>query len=219
MAAYGGYNGYPRQYGGGKTAHQIVHESLLDALAPGYSPADDSASNVELYAYALAAAMIWSANDRLRNQSIPARMLEALPDWETILKLRASSADYVQQRRARVAAKLRGLVNNAFPDISDAVEALAAVNFDELVTADDADLWAWWPGVDPGPPGYEWTGDRPLIGVVLTRDGLTDADFFALLERTIETLEAMCPTWLGFAVGVDEGGFTCDIGTCDVTFI
>lgn len=219
MAAYGRYNGYPRKYGGGKTTHQIQHEALLAALAPGYDPASDTANFAELYAYALAISMIWAVNGRLRNQQIPANMLEALPDWEEILKLRPEPTDTVQQRRARVAAKLRGLVNNALSDISDSCAALAGANFLGLATAAVSDIYAWWPGVNPGPPGFEWSSNRAAIAVRLQRSGLSDSDFFRLIERLYQNLEALVPTWLGFCVGTDDGGFICDVGVCDVTLL
>jgi hypothetical protein len=195
-------NPFPRRFGGGKRAFEIEHEALLDTLAPGWDISPESALYAECYAQALAVSMIWIANKRLSNQMIPEKMLEMLTTWEESCRLRPTAKDSMQARRRAVAAKLRGLVGNALSDIYDASAALLGRAFDGLATVGEDVATTYWPGINPGPPGYEWSSNRARIAVRMKKDQLTDPEFFELRAKVVAMLDALAPDWMTFEVGV-----------------
>jgi hypothetical protein len=218
VAKYG-RNHWPRRFGGGKRYVEIEHEALLDALAPGWDADPSTESYAEAYAHALAISMIWSLNGRLRNQAIPSRMIENLPEFEAACNIRPGSNESVQQRRRTVAAKLRGIAGNTLGDIYDACAAMAGVNFAGLQTVDAADVWAFWPGQNPGPPSYEWMSNRAMVACKLTRGTLSELELRALVNRLKQMLNAMVPVWMRIAVGTFESGFIAGVGIPGLTLI
>lgn len=218
MASYG-WNPYPRRYGGGKRYFQVELEALLDRAAPGWDGDSSTESYAELYAYALAIAMIWAVNGRTKQQVLPSGMAEDLPTWEQILKLGVGSSDSLTTRRARVAAKLRAQASNALGDIYDTAAALGGSNFLGLAPPAPANVIAFQHGINPGPPGREYTSNQARISVQLSRGSLSDEDFFTLVRRMRETLQPMAPTWVTFAIGANDGGFKADFGQADLTLL
>lgn len=105
-------------------------------------------------------------------------MLEALTDWEQVLKLNPSVDDSDQERRARVAAKLRGLINNALPDIEATAKKALGVNFGAVVLVDPANHYVYSPANVPGPPGFEWSSSRAVVGIRMTQSGLNLSPVF-----------------------------------------
>lgn len=214
-----GRSPYPRRYGGGPNTLIIQHEAMLNALAPGYDVSEDSPVYAEAYAHALAVTWVWRLNGRLRNQLVPSKMLETLTTWEEACRLRPTPTDSVLDRRRRVAAKFRGIVGNTYADIYDAMQALLGAHFLGLIGPDPADETTYWPGVNPGPPGFEWCSNRALMAVRLQRLGTDDVAFSALVERAAEMLDAMIPAWMGYQIGTDEGGFIAGIGIAGITLL
>lgn len=214
-----GRNPFPRRFGGGPSTFETEHIALLDALAPGWDAGPDTVNYAELFGYALATTMIWQVNQRTANQAIPSKMLEAIPGWEKTLYLSPTRSDAVRTRRSAIAAKLRGIAGNALSDIQSVCRTLAGANYVGTSAPDAAHAWAYWPGVNPGPPGLEWSSNRASITVGLTRAGLSDSDFLNLLELLTNSLNAMIPIWMSYVLGVDEGGFVCGVGTLGVTLL
>ena len=214
-----GRNPFPFGLGGGASTFEIEHQALLDAYAPGWDSSTDTINHSECFGFALAVTMIWQVNRRTANQVIPMKRLEELPTWEQILKLSPTRDDPAVTRRRLVAAKLRGLAGNALHDIQDVVRTIAGNNYVGTSAPDAAHAWAYWPGVNPGPPGLEWSSNRASITITLTRTSLSDADFINLLERMTQSLNAMIPAWMQYCIGVDEGGFVCSVGTLSVTLL
>jgi hypothetical protein len=201
--AFGGWGTFPFTFGDtSDDAFEVEHKALLETMAPVLDPTEDTAHEIETYADALGLAMIWDANERLANQAIPEKMLEALTDWEQILKLNPSVDDSDQERRARVSAKLRGLINNALPDIEATAKKVLGANFDAMVLPDPATSITYWPGGTPGPPGFEWYSSRAIIGVRMTLTNLTQAQFVAKRAALIQALGALLPAWMAAATGV-----------------
>lgn len=200
MAAFG-RNSYPRRYGGGKRYHEVELEALLDMLAPGWDVDEDSALYAEAYVDALAVATIWTLNRRHANQGIPERMLEALPRWEEALKLRPTRKDSMQARRRAVAAKLRGLAGNTLNDIYDALAKLLGAAFDGLATVPEAQATTYWPGINPGPPGFEWSSNRVRIAVRMNSAGLTRDQYVTLRSKAFSLLDGLAPDWMTFTIG------------------
>jgi len=214
-----GRNPFPFKFGGGPSAFEVEHLALLDALSPGWDASAGTANYAELFGAALAVSMIWQVNRRTTNQAIPSKMLEALPGWEQVLFLSPLKTDTSIARRRAVAAKLRGISGNALHDLQDVSRTLAGANYVGTLVPDAAHAWAYWPGINPGPPGLEWSSNRASISVVVTHGSLSDADFLNLLERMTQTLNDIEPAWMNYVIGVDEGGFVCGVGTLGVTLL
>ncbi len=216
---FGVYGTFPFTFGDTTDdAFEVEHKALLDALSPALDPTEDTAHEIETYAEALGLAMIWDANERLANQAIPEKMLEALTDWEQVLKLNPSVDDSDQERRARVAAKLRGLINNALPDIEATAKKALGVNFGAVVLVDPANHYVYSPANVPGPPGFEWSSSRAVVGIRMTQSGLNAAQFSAKRAATIQALTSMLPSWMAESVGVGSE-FVINEGVFGVTLL
>lgn len=223
MAGLGKFNPWPLQFGGATRPIETEYNALREALAPnrqGYD-VDDDLMDVEVYAQAMALAQIWAANRRSANQAIPARMLEELPREEEILGLKPAPTDTMLDRRASVEGKRRGLAGNAMPDIEAACQAVLGANFVAVHGVEPEDEITYWPGVNPGPPGREWSSNRCSIGVRMNTVGLTDAQRDQKIATATEKLDAMLPAWMTFVVGTGnaDDGWICDVGICDLTLL
>jgi hypothetical protein len=191
---------------------EVEYHALLDGMRDVLDPTTDTAHEIETWAQSLAVAVIWEVSERLANQAFPAKMLEALAMWETVLKLTPSADDTEADRRGRVAAKLRGLGNNALPDIEATASAVLGAAFVEVIVGEPDDQITYWPGGGdvgsngggsaPGPPGFEWCSTRALVGVRMSKAGLTDAQFIAKRAALIQALDALIPSWMSYVVGV-----------------
>ncbi len=199
---FGIYGTFPFTFGDtSDDAFEVEHTAMLGALAEyGLDATEGTEHEIETYAHALALSMIWDADERLANQAIPEKMLEALTDWEQILKLTPTIDDSDQERRARVAAKLRGLINNALPDIEATAKKVLGVNFAAVVLVDPANHYIYSPANVPGPPGFEWSSSRAIVGIRMTTTGLSAAQFAAKRAATIQALDSMMPAWMSGAV-------------------
>lgn len=199
MAAFG-RNPWPRRFGGGKRAHQAEHEAALEALLPGYDVGEDTAVYAESYAHALGVAFVWAAYGRAQSALLPTRMLETLPDWEQACGTRPSLRDDVITRRAAVAGKMRGLTGNRVADLTDACRRLLGDRFDSIATVAEADEVAYWPGINPGPPGFEWSSNRLHIALVINKTGLSEQEYIDLRARAFSLLDSMLPAWMSFSI-------------------
>lgn len=191
---------------------------MLDALSAGYNVDPDGNVYAETYAHAIAVAFIWALNGRLKNIYVPGKMLETLPVFEEAMRLRPGSRDALQVRRARVAAKFRGIIGNAITDLQGVCESVAGQNFVALVPVPTASEVAYWPGVNPGPPGYEWSSNRACLCVQLQRLTLSDAEYTAMTLRLRRALADIQPVWMRIVIG--EGtDFVCSVGIVGETLI
>jgi hypothetical protein len=221
--AFGRFGNFPFRFGGGTPPIEAEYNALREALAPnrqGYN-VDDDLIDVEVYAEAMALAQIWAANKRSANQAIPSRMLEELPREEEILRLKPAPGDTALDRRASVEGKRRGLAGNAMPDIEATCRAVLGANFVQVHTVATEDQITYWPGVNPGPPGREWSSNRCTIGVRMNTAGLTDKQRESKIASLTEKLDAMLPAWMTFVIGTGAvgDGWICDIGICDLTLL
>src|SRR5689334_12791594 len=160
VLGFGRTNPFPFRFGGGESTLDVLHEALLDAYAPGWDVSDDAEKAAEAYMQALAVTFLWVANRRLGNQGQPLKMIEFLTTWEEATGLRPAARDRPIERRRRLAAKLRGLVNNTLSDIQAACQELLGPAFVALRTTAPDDEIVYWPGQNPGPPGFEWSSNR-----------------------------------------------------------
>jgi hypothetical protein len=196
MLGLGGNNPLPFELGGGDSTLETVHEALLDAYAPGWDI--DGEKGQDAYAQALGVSMIWDAAERAANQGQPAKMLEMLTVWERATLSRPSVTDRDIDRRSALAAKLRGLAGNALTDIEESCQHLLGTTFVTVHTSDPSGEITYWPGQNPGPPGYEWSSNRMKLWIEVSQGPLSDADFYALMGELERQLDALCPSWLTF---------------------
>jgi len=215
---------FPLKFGGHNDTQDVEHQALLDALAPGWDVEVDTELWIETRVDALALTMMWVINRRAGNQAIPKRMQEALADWETATNLRPLANDTLRARRNALAAKLRGIVANTISDIEAACVAALGDNFVALVQVAEADWVTYWPGINPGPPGYEFSSNRAHICIHCNRDRdrPSDSAFEALRSKLIQTLLHMVPAWMRFTIGFGDGVGTthvCNVGIVGATII
>lgn len=219
MAGFGRPNPFPFRFGGGRRPHEVALAAMLDGLAPIYDVRPESNVYAEVYSYSRALLFLWAVNGRVRGSMNPSRMLETLTVWEEAMRLRPSGHDPLTVRRARVAARLRGIAGNAIGDLEDAAAKAAGLHFSELLTVPEASESTYWPGVNPGPPGYEWCSNRATVAVKLQRLTVSDAEFSQVISRVWEALIDMMPTWMTLEIGSADGGFVCDVGIVGETLI
>lgn len=219
MSGFGATQPFPKRFGGGRRARTIERLAFAEQIAKlGLDPTEPSVGG-EVYALANAVGGIWAINTRLRGAEIPMRMLETLTTYETILRLTPSAEDTDVARRQAVAGKLRGLAGASFADIESACSSLLGPQFDGLVTVAPADEITYWPGINPGPPGYEWFSNRCVLGVRMKREGIDAAGFERLFGQLRTLLQDYLPAWEVFAIGVGADGFTVDVDTVDIDFL
>lgn len=218
MTGFGRANPFPFTFGGGDSAIETVHQALLEKYAPAWDVSDEKEMSAVAYAEAICVGLVWACNKRLANQLVPSRMLEALTDFEEATRLRPAATERDNDRRSALAAKLRGLSGNTLSDIEAACQALLGNNFDELVQTPEANAVTFWPGVNPGPPGLEWSSTRARLTVVMTKDGLTDSEFLALKAKLSLLLGDLLPCWMTYEIGVGSG-FLTDEGLLDETLL
>jgi hypothetical protein len=209
---------FPRRFGARDDTLDIEHQALLEALRPGFDVSEGTELWDETRVEALALAIIWSVNRRVGNQNNPLKMLENLPKWESACTLRPAVGDTDRARRERLAAKLRGLSGNALQDIAEAAEQALGVHFDAFLEVDPADWITYWPGLNPGPPGYEWASNRATVGIRMTTQGLTDSELVIKRNWLIKIIGDMVPAWMTFVVGVGDE-FVCSVGLVGQTVV
>lgn len=214
-----GRSPFPRRFGGGRHPCEDEHDALREALSSSYDVSDASTIWDETWAQAGIVAAVWLAAERARGALIPSRMLETLTDWEEACRTRPAASDYVQTRRDRVAAKLRGLIGNTVGDISAALTTLLGSRFVQLQFVGTTNEIVYWPGVNPGPPGLEWSTNRVIVGVVLSRDGVTDDEFTSIRNRASELMDSIIPAWMTYRIGVGTDGFIANQGIVGLTFL
>lgn len=179
---------------------KVEYRALLDALEPGYDSTVGTVHEVETFAQARVPGMIWGAGKRLTNQAIPEKMMEMLPEWETILKLNPPPGTPDVERRAAVAARFLGLKNNAIPDIEEVCAKLMGANFEAVVLVDPDDVVSYY-ALLPGPPGFEWASNIAIIGIRVNKNGLDDAQFYAKVAALRDMLDRFLPSWMTYTVG------------------
>jgi hypothetical protein len=215
---FGRYGQFPFDLGGGDAFLEQEHQALLDDLVPGWDTSEDLEAFAETYVDAVAVTMIWAVNERLRQWLIPRSMLESLPVWEESTGLRPGSQTEDVERRRRVSGKLIGLVASAIGDIETAAISVLGLSFDGLVVVDPDNTIAYWPGVNPGPPGLEWSSNRARLGIRIDKTSLTDLAFEEKRQALFVQIDDMLPAWMNFQIGVGDG-FTINQGVIGETFL
>jgi len=202
---------FPLRFGARDTALDVEHRALLNQLEPGFDVSEGTGLWIETRADALASVIIWRVNARVANQNNPLRMLENLPSWEESCGLRPSVTDTDVARRRRLAARLRGLGGNALQDIEDTARKALGVNFVAFLLVAVDDEITYWPGLNPGPPGFEWSSNRATVGIQISRQQLTDGELRVKRDSLIQDIDRMRPAWMTYVIGTDDT-FICGVG-------
>lgn len=214
---------FPRQHGRPLFDVDAEHEALLDYLSLGWDIAEETALWAETRAEAYAITAGWLLNRRLANQLVPTRMLDNFVDWETACSLRSGANESTRARRRRLAGKMRGFVGNTISDIEDVARKAAGDRFVALVQATTTNAVSYWPGVNPGPNGFEWSSSFAIACAHLTAGNLNAGQQRRLLDTTRDAMLEMCPAWMtceaAFGDGTTSGSFVAGVGIAGVTVL
>jgi hypothetical protein len=110
------------------------------------------------------------------------------------------------------------LLGNTPTDIADTARAIAGSNFVTTLLVPTVSEVVYWPGVNPGPPGYEWSSNRAVVCIQLQRGTLNDGEFTALKSRVFQALDSLLPVWMRMVIG-EGSGFVCNVGIVGQTLI
>jgi len=209
---------FPLSLGGADETHEQEQRALLEALEPAFDTSYGTELWAETYADATAVAIAWACNRRQANSGNPLRMLETLRTHEEACGLRPTIDQTDSERRANLAGKYRSGARNAFLDITETCRAILGTNFSEIRWCDPTDEITYWPGINPGPPGYEWTSNRLRVCVVTTEDGLSPRLYAAKRDATVAELNRMLPSWQNYTIGVGSG-FVVGVGIVGKTIL
>lgn len=208
---------FPRHVGGGDSIRTQILADLLDALDPGWDPSNETASYAEASVVALLVEQIWRVNRRSTNRLQPLRMLDTLHTWEEACKIQPLATDTPHARRKALAARFLSVSGNTLADLTDVVTQLGNDSFLGFETVSSP--YAYLPGANPGPPGFEYASSRATITVRLGASGNPGFDLFDLIRRVREALNRIAPVWMTFQIGRDDGGFVVDRGIVGVTLV
>ncbi len=206
MIGFGWTNPFPFNLGGGSSTKEVLRKSILGSIegSVGLDPDPSTGNYAETAGEAAIVAMIWSCNKRLSNQSNARKMLENLVVWEESTGLKPTNEDTSVDRRARLSGKIRGQTNNAISDIEDVAREALGVNFEAVILVDPDDVIAYWPGVNPGPPGYEWSSNQAHIAIKMNQLGLNDVQFLEKRDWFHSQMQNFLPAWMTFEIGVGD---------------
>lgn len=207
MPTFGRYGRFPLKFGGGQRPVQVIHRSLLDYYQRKGLDPEDPVTFAEAYADACVYADVWKASKRAGRQLDPRQMFENLIDWETAAGIYPTAQARVVDRRKALHGKLRGFSGNNLGDIRDACAAFLGPVFVQLRVVDDSEDITYWPGVNPGPPGFEWCSNREHIWVEVQKVGVTQQGFDLLMSQLVAMLTNMFPSTHTFSWFVNASGF------------
>jgi hypothetical protein len=144
---------------------------------------------------------MWATNRRLAGQGIPAKMLENLPVWEEATRTIPQEGQSELSRRNALAAKLAILISNNITQIEVSASRILGENYHSVVVFDPATHITYWPGINPGPPGYEWSSSKAHIAVAYKSSGISDSNLKGKLDSLSEDLEQKLPAWMTVTIG------------------
>lgn len=218
MIGFGGYNRFPFTFGGGDSVHEIEHEAILGALDGALDPSEGTEHWCEAYAEAGLLDAIWAINNRLSNQMIPTRMMENLEVWEESTGLRPTPGTPPVIRRNKLAAKFRVMSGNSPADIEGMAGNISGTNFVEYRKVDPDNVISYWPGVNPGPPGMEWSSNYAKFAIVINQSGITESVFKDIVNELMLQLDRSVSSYTVFYVGISDP-FIFNIGKLGRTLL
>jgi hypothetical protein len=213
---------FPAPFGGHDPTFADLHQQFLDAYAPGWDTESGTEADAEAGTAALAVTMIYLINRRFGNGFKPGKMTDLLQAYEDACKTFPRTDEHRSVRRRRVAAKLRGVAGNTLADIEAAASKVAGSAFVALVSPAAADVTNYWPGINPGPPGYEFSSDRATVCIHLQQGGISTREYLRIVSDLDRALDGLVPAWMRVEVGTGSGvgtEFICGEGIAGMTII
>jgi uncharacterized protein YmfQ (DUF2313 family) len=208
---------FPWRFGGADKTVDQEHQALLDALSPGWDVSDDTELYAETGTDAMGVTIVWQISRRFGNAFIPTKMIDLLESYERACHLRPKKTDPRRKRRNAVAARLRGLAGHTVADIAAAARNAAGSSFVDLVAPSAADIFSYWPGINPGPPGFEFMSNRAQVAIHLNGGNIDDADYRLLVTAVERAVDAVKPAWLRVVIGTGSGDSTTFVAGTGVT--
>ena len=199
---------FPWSLGGHDPTIDQEHQAILDAYAPGWDVSEDTEIHAEAWMEAVAVSMIWNVNRRFGNQLIPTRMTDLLEPYERACGLRPKPTAPAKARRNALAAKLRGLAGNLYADIQAAARNAAGSAYVATAVAAAADIFSYLPGINPGPPGFEFSSNRALVSIWLQPGGRSQSGFLAVHRAVFDAIDAIKPVWLRVNIGTAQASLS-----------
>ena len=215
-----GSNSNPMEIGAPKDWEGEVEQSLLEALAPVFDVYEDTIVAAEVAADAVLVSNIWAASERLANQGQARKMIDALPVQEEAHGLRPGPDDSAKERREALAAKRRGFTGNAAPDVRDVCAAAMGGGFVALHHVPEDEAVSYWPGINPGPAGFEWMSTNALVFAEVTSAGMSGDEFQRRTSNMASIVNDMLSVecafdWFRHDEDAGEEGFFLDFSLLD----
>lgn len=205
MPGFGCYNPFPFTCGGGESHVEITHRALMDQYRDVLNLDEDNLAETEAYAEAAVLSQVWTASERVGNQLVPERMLENLPVWEEAAGLQVNSKSTSGGRRAALASKAKAYSRNDNASVEEACARALGNNFVSLTFVADADEIVYWPGIFPGPPGLEWSSNRDIYIVTVSKNGLSQEQFNEKVAAFRREADRLVPAYARVAVTTGSG--------------
>lgn len=211
MPTFGGFGGWPRRFGGGRSRVQTIYESLNAARGSAYDTTDSSNVTAETYAQAVALAAAWSNNRRAALQTDPKRMSDFIPRWEAILDLHPSPADSVADRRSAILAKFLAWAGQAA--FEDVVAAIMGTSLVDIEYTPIASAYQRWP--ENGYPNSWISHTAHIVIRVQFAANQSQQELLHVLGRLDRTLADFLPAyttwdWAMFAENGEDAFFLDD---------
>lgn len=202
---YGGYFPYPRTFGGGRPRLQIIHDALNAARGTAFDATNQSTIVwVENMAYARALCFDgYGTNDKLANQSDPARMTDYLPRWEKIFRIPVPVDASPYERRLEVAKRFRRFVDSTglHARLRDTLREVLGDVFGALEYIDPSIAAIYVPDntypYGTVQPGHPWYSTVCHILVLLTKPAnYTEGEFYAAAAKIFPAVDSFLPAWV-----------------------
>lgn len=208
------------------------YQEYTGMLGSGFSTARSGLVHAKKLAIARKEAAVQRAAERLVANALPSTSDDALGSWASVLKVRAAPTDGRHDIRQRAAARFLASKGPTRTNEDDSFAGILGDAFVKVWRTTGADLatpptQTYWPGVNPGPTGYDlgggtWLSERAHVVVEVTQPpSMTNSDFLHLVNvEFFRHADELLPAWATFnwAFGVSDG-FLLDISQLDFTGI
>lgn len=205
MGTFGGYNPFPRRFGGAKRRVRTALEGLNQARGDAYSVDPKTTVYAINFALARLIARAWDTTKRIGLVWQPMRTtMDIVARWENILALAPDPKDTDLVRRQRVAevlsrfgmatteARVTSVLQAALGAAFVAVEFISVET--AFVTVPD-NTYPFGTVLDGAP----WSSTVAHVLVRLQQPtGWSDADFYAAAGKVTQLLDPIMPAWSVF---------------------
>lgn len=206
MPAFGGYSPFPLRLGGGMPRLRLIHESLNSQAGTAFDTSDRTKLVwLENMAVARAINACWSQNQRLANQTIPARMTDMLSRWESMLAISPPPNTPEATRRAEVAKRFAMVAQAAiYPRLYSRLSTelgsyFVAIEFIDLSIANVTKPTGAYPWSGTISTRFPWTSTVAHVLVLMTTPVTgSEVEFYKMVGRCNDILDVELPAWCTF---------------------